>query len=74
MTGLPLFICNRTGLDQSLNFTQAESVVIKDGRRLLSLSSERSVIFITEWNVPAQDLATPVYQRIELYISRGTEQ
>ncbi len=66
VTGLPLVVCNRTGPDRTLDFTQAESVVVKDGRRLLSLSSERSVIFVTEWNVTAQDLATPAYQRIEL--------
>ena len=66
VTGLPLFVCNRTGPDRTLDFTQAESVVVKDGRRLVSLSSERSVIFVTEWNLTAQELATPAYQRIEL--------
>ena len=66
VTGLPLFVCNRTGPDRTLDFTQAESVIVKDGRRLLSLSSERSVIFVTEWNLTAQKLATPAYQRIEL--------
>ncbi len=65
-TGLPLFVCNRTGRDRTLDFTRAESVVVKDGRRLLSLSSEQSMIFVTDWNVPAQNLSTPAYRRIEV--------
>jgi len=65
-TGLPLFVCNRTGRDTTLNFTQAVSVVVKDGRRLLSLSSTRSTVFVIDWKLDTQDLATPAYQRIEL--------
>ena len=45
-TGLPLFVCNRTGPDRTLDFRKADSVVAQNGRRLLSLSSERSAIFI----------------------------
>lgn len=65
-TGLPLFVCNRTGPDTTLNFTQAVSVVVKDGRRLLSLSSTRSTVFAINWNLDTEDMATPAYQRIEL--------
>ena len=35
-TGLPLFVCNRTGPDHTLDFTTAETVVAQNGRRLLS--------------------------------------
>jgi predicted amidohydrolase len=35
-TGLPLFVCNRTGTDSTLNFSTAESVVVMNGKRLLS--------------------------------------
>lgn len=65
-TGLPLLVCNRTGPDLTLNFTKAESVAVKDGRRLLSLRAERSVIFIIEWDLKIQNLATLDYQSVSL--------
>ena len=65
-TGLPLFVGNGTGRDTTLNFTQAVSVVVKDGRRLLSVPSTRSTVLVIDWNLDSQDLATPAYQRIEL--------
>jgi predicted amidohydrolase len=65
-TGLPLLVCNRTGRDRTLDFTKAESVVVRDGRRLLSMSSEQSVIFMVDWDVKAQHLVTTEYQRVEL--------
>lgn len=65
-TGLPLIVCNRTGPDRTLDFTKAETVVVKDGRRLLSLSSARSAIFVIEWDRQAQTLATKTYQTVSL--------
>jgi predicted amidohydrolase len=65
-TGLPLLVCNRTGPDRTLDFTAAQSVVVKDGQRLLSLSSEESAVFIVEWNLRTQNLVTPQYQRVSL--------
>ncbi len=61
-TELPLFVCNRTGPDHTLDFTNAESVVVKDGRRLLSLRAERSAIFTIEWNLQTQSLVTADYR------------
>lgn len=58
-TGLPLFVCNRTGPDLTMDFTKAESVVVKDGRRLLSFSSARSAVCLIEWNLTAQDVVAP---------------
>jgi hypothetical protein len=49
-----------------LSFTDAESVIVKDGQRLLSLRSERSAIFLIDWDLQAQNLATPEPQRIYL--------
>ena len=49
-TGLPLFVCNRTGPDTTLSFVDAESVVVQDGRRLLSFHSEQSAVLIMEWD------------------------
>jgi 5-aminopentanamidase len=65
-TGLPLIVCNRTGPDKTLDFRQAESVVVKDGRRLLSLSSARSAVFAIEWDLERQTLATGNYQTLYL--------
>lgn len=65
-TGLPLFVCNRTGPDLTMDFTKAESVVVKDGERRLAMSAARSTIFLIEWDLLRQDLAAPSYQRIEL--------
>jgi predicted amidohydrolase len=65
-TGLPLVVCNRTGPDRTLNFTAAQSVVVKNGQRLLSLSSEDSAIFLIDWDVKTQHLVTPQYQRVPI--------
>lgn len=65
-TGLLLLVCNRTGPDRTLDFTRAESVVVKNGQRLLSLSSTRSTLFVLDWNPQTHNLATPKYRRIDL--------
>jgi predicted amidohydrolase len=65
-TGLPLLVCNRTGPDRTLNFTEAESVIVKGGQRLLSLRTDRSAIFTIEWNLQTQTLAIPEYQTVYL--------
>jgi 5-aminopentanamidase len=65
-TGLPLLVCNRTGPDRTLDFTRAESVVVNNGQRLLSLSSKRSTLFVIDWNLQTHNLATPQYRRIDL--------
>ena len=65
-TGLLLLVCNRTGPDRTLDFTHAESVVVKNGRRLLTMSSARSSIFIIDWNMHRHRLKTPQYQSIVL--------
>jgi predicted amidohydrolase len=65
-TGLPLFVCNRTGPDRTLDFTGAESVIVKDGARLLTCRAERSAIFTIAWDVKTQTLVTPGAQRIDL--------
>lgn len=65
-TGLPLFVCNRTGQDRTLDFRKAESVVAQNGTRLLSFSCERSAIFMIDWNLKAGTLAGPDAKRILL--------
>ncbi len=65
-TGLPLFVCNRTGADRTLDFRKADSVVAQNGQQLLSMSSERSTIFLIDWNLKAGTLASPEYRQILL--------
>jgi len=65
-TGLPLLVCNRTGPDATMDFTNAETVVAKNGRRRLSMTAAHSTIFVIEWDLRAQDLATASYERIVL--------
>lgn len=65
-TGLPLFVCNRTGQDRTLDFRRAESVVAQGGKRLLSLSCEQSAVFLIDWNLTTGTLAGPNARRILL--------
>src|SRR5262245_12795565 len=65
-TGLPLLVCNRTGPDQTMSFVEAESVVVAGGRKLLSLRSERSAVFMIDWDASAQGPATGTYRQIDL--------
>lgn len=55
-TGLPLFVCNRTGEDVTVSFWEAESLVIKNGKRLLSHKSAQSAILIFEWDLDDMNL------------------
>jgi N-carbamoylputrescine amidase len=55
-TGLPLFVCNRTGVDQCLSFLDAESVVAVDGRRALSFKSLESTLILIEWDLSGRTL------------------
>ena len=41
-------------------------MVAQNGRRLLSLSSERSAIFVIDWDLKTGTLANSEYQRILL--------
>lgn len=49
-TGLPLFVCNRTGTEKTLDFLKAPSLVVKNGKRLLSHTSDRSAVLSFDWN------------------------
>jgi predicted amidohydrolase len=65
-TGLPLLVCNRTGPDQVLDFTEAQSVIVKGGQQLLSFHSTRSAMFTIDWNLHTQTVVTPEYQTLYL--------
>ena len=65
-TGLPRLVCNRTGIDRTLRFTGAESLVVKDGQRLCSFVSERSAMFLITWDLEMQTGVKGEYQRVDL--------
>lgn len=68
-TGLPLIVCNRTGTEETLSFTQAESVVVKAGKRLLSFRSARPALLMVDWDPQTQDLASREFGRVDLRAS-----
>jgi predicted amidohydrolase len=55
-TGLPVFVCNRTGDDTIMSFAKAESVVAYAGQRVFSCASETSAVFVLEWSLPEHAL------------------
>jgi predicted amidohydrolase len=55
-TGLPIFVCNRTGEDETVSFWEAESMIIKNGIGLLIHKSDQSAILTFDWNVDKMEL------------------
>ena len=49
-TRLPLIVCNRTGSETTLDFRKAPSLVVKNGDRLLSHTSDRSAVLTFDWD------------------------
>ena len=49
-TGLPLFVCNRTGVEKTLNMIGAKSVIAYNGQHLLEHYARESTIVLVEWN------------------------
>lgn len=63
-TGLPVFVCNRTGEDETVAFWEAESMVLKDGKRLLSHKSRQSAIVTFDWDVEKMNVLSSERQLI----------
>jgi predicted amidohydrolase len=68
-TGLPLIVCNRTGPDEAVDFSQAESVIVGGGQRVLSLRASRSAVFTVDWDPTAPFTSAPAFQTA--YLQRG---
>lgn len=49
-TGLPLFVCNRSGMDETLNCREAQSVVVIDGQLVAAYDSESSAIVLLDFD------------------------
>ena len=66
-TGLPIMVCNRTGVEpDEMDYRGAESVVAQDGRRLLEATSERSVVLTFDWDMNTMSLLSDDFQRTYL--------
>ena len=66
-TGLPIMVCNRTGLEpDELDYREAESVVAQDGRRLLQATSEQSVVLTFDWDMETMTLQSKDFDRTYL--------
>ena len=55
-TGLPVFVCNRTGRDGDLSFSASESVVAAGGSRSMSFSSLHPHLIFVDWDFSAHHL------------------
>jgi predicted amidohydrolase len=65
-TGLPLFVCNRTGQDPLLDFSPGESVVAYGGSRLMSSASETPAVLLFTWSLAASRPEKNTFDKIEL--------
>lgn len=61
-TGLCLFVCNRTGEDSTVSFWEAETMVIKNGKRLISHKSKQSAIIVFDWDIKEKNLVSNNYE------------
>lgn len=66
VTGLPLLVCNRTGPDLTLDFRNAESLIARNGKRLLSFRSPQSTVILVNWNLQTHTLADDAHRMIPL--------
>ncbi len=63
-TGIPIIVCNRSGIENAeLDYRRAESVVAKDGKRLLEAISERSVILTFDWDLDTMTTLSQEFAR-----------
>ena len=64
-TGLPIIVCNRSGIErEDLDFREAESVVARDGERLLTATSASSVVLTFDWDLDAMTSLSEDFERI----------
>lgn len=56
-TNLPLFVCNRSGVEGAFSFQASESVVVAAGRRQVTHSSAGSSILAFDWDTERREVA-----------------
>ncbi|PKH46992.1 carbon-nitrogen hydrolase [Dehalococcoides mccartyi] len=65
-TGLPLWVCNRTGREQQVDFTQARSVVVEDGHEKLVYFGEKPAILIFDFNTATRKTASQSFTILDI--------
>ncbi|APV45291.1 putative amidohydrolase [Dehalogenimonas formicexedens] len=63
---IPLWVCNRTGTEKNVDWIGGESVVSKDGRRLLSHSGMQNSLLIFDWDMSLMELESKHFQVYQL--------
>jgi predicted amidohydrolase len=61
-TGIPLIVCNRTGAEKTIGFSQAASLLVMNGERRLSHTSPRSAVLTFDWDFTTMTPVSTVYQ------------
>lgn len=62
--GIPIIVCNRSGIEpQELDYRHAESIVAKDGQRMLQDTADRSVILTFDWDLDGMTALSPGFAR-----------
>lgn len=61
-TRIPIWVCNRTGQERQVDWTRAESVVAKDGQRLLQIAVDRSAILFFDWDMKTMSLISSKFK------------
>lgn len=61
-TGLPMFVCNRTGADETVTFWEAKSLVIEKGVHLLAHHSRESAILLFDWDFDKRELLSTEFE------------
>lgn len=65
-TGLPMLVCNRTGTEDSLCFDDAESAMVKEGRRLCSFSGPHATLLAIDWDLKANGPVQKDFHKVRL--------
>ena len=55
-TGLPVWVCNRTGVEQVVDWTKAESMILKNGEILTRYYGEAALLLF-DWDM---ECMTPI--------------
>jgi N-carbamoylputrescine amidase len=55
-TGLPLFVCNRTGIERNFDTRASETVAVSAGKRLVRHTSDHSTVVCVDWDLQNQKL------------------
>lgn len=65
-TGLPLWVCNRTGKERQVNWNGAESVIASGGKRLLVYQGLESSLLLFDWDMDDMKLLSDSFEVVDL--------